>query len=492
MSRVVVLGAGLAGLAAACHLIADGHQVSVLERESVPGGRCGALRQDGFAFSSGATVLTMPELVAEPLARIGTPLADVLDLTRLDPGYRAHFHDSSSLDVPASTGAFREEIASAVGSDAAAAFDRFVAWLGELYDIELPNFIDRNFDSVAGLAWPPSAAAKLLRMGAFDSLDAVVRRFFGDERLVRLFTFQALYAGLSPLKARALYAVIAYMDTIRGVYHPRGGMVAVPQAMADALRAAGADLHYDTTARAVLRRGGRVAGVETGDGERIGADAVVCTLDPPVAYRELLRDLTLPRPLREPRYSPSALVWHVGVRGVPRGVAHHNIYFGQDWTGAFDDLIERRTMMTDPSRLVSVPSLTDPDAAPPGHSALYVLEPVPDLGSGIDYAREAPPARERLLEFLAEQGYPTDIVTERLVTPLDWQAQGLAAGTPFALAHTFAQTGPFRPANVERRAPGLFFAGSGTVPGVGIPMVLISGKLAARRVSRYLPAEVRG
>lgn len=491
MSRVVVLGAGLAGLAAACHLVADGHQVIVLEREPGPGGRCGALRQDGFTFSAGATVLTMPELVAEPLARIGTRLADILELTRLDPGYRAHFHDFSTLDVPASIPAFRAEIGREVSPEAAVAFDRFVAWLEELYDNELPNFIDRNFDSAAGLAWPPSAAAKLLAMGAFGSLDAVVRGFFDDERLVRLFTFQALYAGLSPLTARALYAVIAYMDTIRGVYHPRGGMAAVPQAMAEALRAAGADLHYDTTAVAVLRRGGRVAGIETAEGERFGADAVVCTLDLPVAYRELLPDLSPPRALRKPRYSPSALVWHVGARGVPRQAAHHNIHFGQDWTGAFDDLIGRRRMMSDPSRLVSVASITDPDAAPPGHSSLYVLEPVPALGSGIDYAREAPAARERLLEFLGEHGYPTDIVTERLITPLDWRDLGLAEGTPFALAHTFAQTGPFRPANVERRLPGLFFAGSGTVPGVGIPMVLISGKLAAQRVVQYLPGEVR-
>ena len=143
-------------------------------------------------------------------------------------------------------------------------------------------------------------------------------------------------------------------------------------------------------------------------------------------------------------------------------------------------------MMPDPSRLVTVPSLDDTTMAPADCSTLYVLEPVPNLDGKINWATEIEPLHERLHAFLGKHGYPTEVVTEQLVTPLDWQAQGMAAGTPFALAHTFGQTGPFRPSNVERRLPGMFFAGSGTVPGVGVPMVLISGKLAACRVAAYL------
>jgi phytoene desaturase len=215
---------------------------------------------------------------------------------------------------------------------------------------------------------------------------------------------------------------------------------------------------------------------------------VVCTLDLPTAYERLLRDLRPPRAARRGQYSPSAVVWHVGVRGVPGPpVAHHNIHFGAEWSSAFDALLNRGEFMPDPSRLVTVPSLDDRTLAPDGCSTLYVLEPVPNLNSKINWSIEAGPMRERLHRFLAKHGYPTDVVTEQLVTPLDWQAQGMAAGTPFALAHTFTQTGPFRPANVELRLPGIFFAGSGTVPGVGVPMVLISGKLAASRVAAYLP-----
>ena len=141
--------------------------------------------------------------------------------------------------------------------------------------------------------------------------------------------------------------------------------------------------------------------------------------------------------------------------------------------------------MPDPSRLVTIPSLDDSTLAPDGCSTLYVLEPVPNLNGSINWTTETRPLRDRLHAFLAAHGYPNEVITEHLVTPLDWRAQGMAAGTPFALAHTFGQTGPFRPSNVEPRLPGMFFAGSGTVPGVGVPMVLISGKLAASRVAAY-------
>ena len=216
------------------------------------------------------------------------------------------------------------------------------------------------------------------------------------------------------------------------------------------------------------------------------ADAVVCTLDLPTAYQQLLGDLRPPRAARRGQYSPSAVVWHVGVRGQPAPpVAHHNIHFGDEWSASFDALNEGR-LMPDPSRLVTIPSLDDSTMAPAGDSTVYVLEPVPNLNGKINWSTEATPLRDRMHAFLAEQRYPSEVITEELVTPLEWQARGMAAGTPFALAHTFGQTGPFRPSNVERQLPGLFFAGSGTVPGVGVPMVLISGKLAASRVAAYL------
>ena len=356
----------------------------------------------------------------------------------------------------------------------------------------MPHYIDANFDSPLDLFRSPRAAAQLVRLGAFRKLGDAVRSFFHDPRLVKLFSFQAMYAGLAPEKALAIYAVITYMDSIEGVYFPEGGMHAVPQALASAAEKNGAEMRYDATVESVLRSpSGRVAGVRLSGGETLRADAVVCTLDTPVAYEQLLPDLRPPRAARPGKgdYSPSAVVWHVGVRGMPPAeAAHHNIHFGEQWDESFDALLERGTLMPDPSRLVSVHSLDAPDQAPEGCSSLYVLEPVPNLATGrIDWKQEGPRMRDRLHGFLGENGYPDDVVVEELLTPVEWQEQGMAAGTPFALAHTFAQTGPFRPPNVEKRLPGMFFAGSGTVPGVGVPMVLISGKLAAEAGGRLPP-----
>ncbi len=489
MSNVIVIGAGLAGLAAACHLTGQGHEVTVVEREAVPGGRAGLLQLDGFTFDTGPTVLTMPDLIAEALRAVDTDLESVLPMRRLDPAYRACFADGSTIHVRHGVEAMREEIARTCGSVDAAAFEEFVAWLRKLYLVEMPNFIDQNFDSPLGLVASPKAVARLLQLRAFGRLGAEVKRRFRDPRLHRLFSFQAMYAGLAPDAALALYAVITYMDSIEGVYFPDGGMHAVPVAMAQAAEKAGATFRYGETVEAVLRSPtGRVAGVRTAGGTSLRADAVVCTLDLPVAYETFLGDLRPPRAVRRGQYSPSAVVWHVGVRGVPeRPAAHHNIHFGEQWGTAFDALLKQGRLMPDPSRLVTVPSLDEPGLAPDGCSTYYVLEPVPNLHGVVDWRSESGPMRDRLHGFLAAQGYPSDVVTEQLVTPLDWQDQGMAAGTPFALAHTFAQTGPFRPGNVERRLPGMFFAGSGTVPGVGVPMVLISGKLAAQRVKDYLP-----
>ncbi|GAB3712262.1 phytoene desaturase family protein [Mariniluteicoccus flavus] len=494
---VVVVGAGLAGLAAACHLAGEGHRVTVVEREAIPGGRSGRLVRDGFAFDTGPTVFTMKDLVAEPLRAVGADIDEVLPLRRLDPAYRARFADGSTLHVRFGHAAMREEIARECGEHDARAFDDFVVWLKRLYELEMPHFIDRNFDSPLGLLRNPAAAARLLAMGGFGKLGAEVRRRFRDDRLHRLFSFQAMYAGLAPDDALAIYAVITYMDSIEGVWFPEpgglggsGGMHAIPAAMAAAAERAGVEFRYGDEVSRVLRRGhdGAACGVELADGTTIAADAVVCTLDLPVAYEKLLPDLKAPRAVRKGAYSPSAAVWHVGVRGLPAPeIAHHNIHFGDAWAASFDDLLKRGELMRDPSRLVCVHSLDDPTAAPEGDSTLYVLEPVPNLDVGkVDWKREAPRLRDRLHGFLTEQGYPADVVTEELVTPDDWRAQGMAAGTPFALAHTFAQTGPFRPANVTKQLPGLVFAGSGTVPGVGVPMVLISGKLAAQRVGAYL------
>jgi phytoene desaturase len=486
--RVVVIGAGLGGLAAACRLAGGGREVVVLEASAGPGGRAGRLERDGFRFDTGPTVLTMPEIVERCFNAAGAEMRDFLSLVRVDPMYRACFADGSELRVRHGRDAMAAEIRDVCGSTEAANFERFCHWLTQLYDVEMPNFIARNFDGPTDLLRPLGPAIKLARLGGFRRLATVVARFFADERLRRVFSFQSLYAGLAPYQALALYAVITYMDTVNGVFIPEGGMHALPVALANAAEKAGATFHYDTKVeRVLLQHGtrGAVRGVRCADGRVLEASLVVCNADLPVAYRTLLPGLTPPRRARRGRYSPSALVWHAGVDGaVPPRAAHHNIHFGASWNDAFRALLDDGTRMPDPSLLVTIPTVDDPDMAPPGKHVLYALEPVPNLDGRVDWTTERARARETLINAVAAAGYPVHAEVDVLVDPLDWEAQGLERGTPFSLAHTFFQTGPFRPANVASRAPGLVFTGSGTVPGVGVPMVLLSGLLAGERVER--------
>jgi phytoene desaturase len=490
--NTLVIGAGLGGLSAACHLRGRGHDVLVLERGAVPGGRAGTFEEGGYRFDTGPTVLTMPELIRDCFAAIGVDMDDFLTLHPVDPMYRACFEDGSTLRVRHGRDAMADEIRSFAGPGAAREFHRFCTWLTELYELEMPTFIDRNFDSPLSLARPIGPALRLVRLGGFGKLAKRVAHYFEDERLQRIFSFQSMYAGLAPYEALAIYCVITYMDAVNGVYFPEGGMHAVPKAMALAAEKAGVEFRYDTAVdRIVLEHGteGRAKGVHiAGTGEFIAADAVVCNPDLPVAYRTLLPGLRAPRVARRGAYSPSCIVWHAGVRAAPPSdAAHHNIHFGHQWHDAFRAILHDGTRMPDPSILVSVPSIDEPSMAPDGCSTLYVLEPAPNLDGRIDWTIERSRARDQLAAKVAALGYGDAIEVEAIVDPLEWERQGMERGTPFALSHRFFQTGPFRPSNVDKRAPGLVFAGSGTVPGVGVPMVLISGRLAAERVDRLRP-----
>lgn len=494
MAAVAVVGAGLAGLSAACHLAGRGHEVVLLDGRDQPGGLAATEHVGGYRFETGPTVLTMPDILARPFAAVGQDLADHLVLDPVDPSYRATFADGSAIRVRHHPDALEAEVRAVCGADQVDGFRRLCAWVQDLYDVERDTFIHRSFDRPTDLLRPLAPALALLRLGGLGRLDRRVAGFVTDDRLRRLFTFQSLYAGLAPSDALALYGVISYMDVVRGVFAARDGMHAVPEALATAAGKAGVDVRLGTPVERIVLEGddgGPVRGVRTRDGELIGADAVVCATDMATAYRHLLPGLAPPWALRRAEYSPSAVVWHVGVEGdLPAGTAHHNIHFGAAWEGAFEALGAGRRM-PDPSLLVSVPTVADgaaAPAAPPGRHVLYVLEPVPNLDGTPDWTTERAVVRDQLAERVAGFGYPATIEAEHLVDPQDWAAQSLERGTPFSVSHRFTQTGPFRPRNVERRAPGLVFAGASTVPGVGIPMVLISGELAAERVD----AEVGG
>ena len=479
--HVVIVGAGLGGLSAALRLAGAGRKVTVVERESVPGGRNGLLQRDGYSFDTGPSVLTMPSLIQDALACVGEDMKDWLELVPVDPLYRAFYHDGTQLDVHADTKRMQEEIATKISPSEAIGYGKYVDFVTKLYKYEMNDFIDRNIDSPLNLLTPN--LAKLVGLGAFRHLAPKVNQFLKDERTQKVYSFQAMYAGVSPQQALALYAVIAYMDSVNGVFFPKGGMHAVPRALAAAAQKHGVTFKYNTTVTSVEHSNGRATAVLTEDGQRITGDTFILNPDLPVAYRDLLG--STPRRVKTLKYSPSCVTLLVGTKKKYDHLTHHNIHFGKSWEGVFDELITKKTLMTDPSLLVTIPTYDDPSLAPDGHSSYYILFPTPNLDANIDWKVEGPRYRNEMLRVMEARGYEgfaDSIEVEQLTTPLDWREQGMERGAPFASAHTFFQTGPFRPRNMAVGFENVVFAGSGTQPGVGVPMVLISGRLAAERI----------
>ncbi|GJO06631.1 phytoene dehydrogenase [Mycobacterium marinum] len=491
--HVVVIGAGLAGLATALHLAGRGRAVTVVEREAWPGGRAGRLDINGYRIDTGPTVLTMTDLIDEVFATVGETISDRLELLPVDPAYTAMFADGSSIDVHCDADRMVAAIDNFAGREQATGYLRLRDWLTRLYRIEFAGFIASNFDSPLSLLTPQ--LARLAAAGGFRNWDSMVKRHITDPRLRRVFTFQSLYAGVAPQDALAAYAVIAYMDTISGVFFPRGGVRALPDALAAAAACAGVQFHYGSQVSELERDGARITAVRTDKGERIACDAVVLTTELPTTYRLLGRT---PRRLRRLQAAPSAVVVHAGCRSATiagEPAAHHTILFGQAWEQTFTDIIRDGRLMRDPSLLVTRPTAGDPALAPPGRDLLYLLAPAPNLTAGrVDWDSAGASYAQSMIDTVASRLLPDlrdSVELLDVVTPLDWARQGMAAGTPFALAHTFGQTGPFRPANTVRGIDNAVLAGSSTVPGVGVPTTLISGRLAADRITGNTNRSIR-
>ncbi|GAA5058699.1 phytoene desaturase family protein [Nocardia callitridis] len=494
--RVVVVGAGLAGLSAALYLTGAGRTVTVVERADHVGGRVGKCSGTDYEIDSGATVLTLPDVIDDALAAVGrTPLtcAPPLRIRQLSPGYHARFADGRSIRVFADPTAMADEVAATCGTDTARRYLRLRTWLARVYQAEFRHFLDADFDSPLDMVRTSDqrrALADLIRLGAFGKLGPRVHRILREPRLARLFTFQALYAGMAPADALAVYGAIPHMDTSLGVYFPEGGMRRIAETMAEAFTSAGGRLELDTEVTGIDYAGRRAHRVRT-DGGDLDCDAVVVTAD----LGEITRFGVRRR--RGLRAAPSAFVAHGTIPSALadtwRVRAHHAIEFGQAWDKTFAEIVARPgrgRLMRDPSLLLTRPAVTDPglaiDRADGRHEPFSLLAPCPNLRAApLDWARIGPAYLAELLAVLADRGYhgiAEHFTVDHLDTPRTWRDNGMLDGTPFSAAHLFRQTGPFRPTNFPRHSDNVVIAGCGTTPGVGVPTVVLSGKLAATRV----------
>ncbi len=478
--RFVVVGAGLGGLAVALRLAHRGHRVTVLEKTDQVGGRNRRVRVGECEFDGGPTLLMMLDPFRKLFADVGERLEDHLDLRLCDPSYRVFYADGSTVEGTPDRGRMTENLRALAGDRDADRYPGLLEDLKALYDDAIPNFVRKNFESVADFVGPKQLAM-VVRHRMLSNLAKRVEHYADDPRVRMLYSFQTMYLGMSPYDAPWVYAVLTYMEYGEGVWYPMGGMVRLSEVVAGLAEARGAE----------IRLGCPVARVESGavtlaSGERIEADAVVCNADLPYAEEALTGDR--PAGSRDPRrYSCSAAMMYVDYEGRLDGLLHHNVFFGADFKGNLDALFhEPLGLPEDPAFYVCLTNRTDPAKAPPGRENLYVLVPVPNLDRPLSASEERRLQGHVFGRLCAVAGFdPSRVRAMRTYGPAEWASDlNLARGAAFGLSHDFWQSAFFRPSNASASDPRLFFVGASTQPGNGLPMVLISAELAEQRLVR--------
>jgi len=486
--RVVVVGAGVGGLATAARLAHQGFDVQLFEKTDGPGGRCNRLRVDGFTWDLGPTIVLMPEVFEETFRALGRRIEDYLTLLKCDPNYRVHFRDGSAITFTSELCAMGRELERVEPGS----YARYLAFLAQgrvQYRTSLDHLVGRNY---AGLRdyFSPRVLARIFQVRAHRRMYGDVSRFFQDERLRAAMTFQTMYLGVSPFASPAVYGLLPFAELGVGIWFPQGGLYAIAQALERLALEEGVRIGYGAPVERILTDAGRTRGVRLEGGEVVEADAVLCNADLPYAYEKLLdpRATTLKRK-ETLRFTSSGYMLYLGLRRRYPELLHHNVVFGRDYKGSFDDIFERFRVPEDPSFYVNAPTRTDASLAPEGKDALYVLVPVPHQHPGLDWQEEGPRVRAKVFARMAELGFPSleaDIEVERVFTPDDWAGTfNLARGSAFGLSQNFTQIGPFRPSNQDARVKNLFFVGASTQPGTGLPTVLISARLVTERLMAW-------
>lgn len=482
--RIVVIGSGFGGLAAAIRLSAAGHEVTVLERRHQIGGRASVFRQDGFTFDAGPTILTAPHMLGELAALAGRPLSDYATLVPVDPFYRVRFADGSAVDWSGDE-AGRTAAIRSLAPDDEAGYARFAQRSREIFDAAFP-LIDRPFDNVGAML---RALPELRRAQAWRSVASIVERLVRDDRVRQLLSFHPLLIGGNPYDSPSVYALIHELERRWGVWFAMGGTGALVQGLGSLLGDLGGRvvLGADVAAIDVDARSGRAVGVTLADGRSFPADAVVSNGDVVDTYRSLVpaahRRVNTDRRLLRYRQSMSLFVVHFGTDRRYDDVAHHEILLGPRYRGLLDDIFHRGRLADDFSLYLHRPTATDPSLAPPGCDAWYVLSPVPHLGSGIDWSIAGPAYRDRIIAALEQRllpGLHRHIVTERTIDPRYFRDELRShLGNAFSVSPRLTQSAWFRPHVRSEDVPNLFFVGAGTHPGAGVPGVLASAKIVA-------------
>jgi len=508
--RVIVIGGGVSGLATACLLARDGHEVTLLERNSEFGGRAGAWEKDGFTFDTGPSWYLMPEVFEHFYRMLGTTTAEQLDLVPLQPGYRIYGEPTgeeptadepnAAIDVPSGEDAVAELFESRERG-AGARVRTYLASATKTYHAAVRSFLYNPFSS-----WRDFASAQVLTSAPAvlplltRSLWSFAARRFRDLRLRQILGYPAVFLGTSPFVAPALYHLMSHMDLVDGVKYPVGGFRSFVASLTSIARESGVELLPDCDVHAISSASGAVRSVEftrNGEAQRLYADIVVSAVDEHHTETVLLQPAD--RSYADKRWDaqisgPGAVLVMLGVRGTLPQLRHHTLFFSNDWHDNFDAIFASPSRIPEaPSLYVCKPSATDDDVAPAGCENLFVLVPLPaDTkigGGGIDAAGDelvslvADRAIAQISSWADIPDLSSRIIVRRTYGPADFAEQfNSFRGSALGPAHTLAQSAFFRGVTRSRRVDGLYYTGATSVPGVGLPMCLISAELVLKHV----------
>lgn len=497
MKPTAIIGGGLGGLSAACVLAARGHTVVLFERNDWLGGKAAQLNGDGFRFDVGPTIVTMPSVLKRVFAEARVEMENYLKLIRLNPQWRCFFEDGSVLDLNQDATAMSQSLDSfAPGTNSGARYRDFIHYTKRLNEISQRHFF---YKPIAGLrdmfewssSFDPAMLKDVLAMRIGRSVATTVRSFTPNPKVAQMIDHFTQYVGSSPYGSPAILCGIAHMQTSEGVWYPIGGTRTVPQALTNLAQELGVELRTNTTIDRIIARDRSVVAVRTSDGETVDVSAVISNCDSVLTHRELLNGKVAKAFERRRKYEPacSGVVLYLGLKKRYEHLAHHDFVFSRDPKEEFEWIYKRGEPAPDPTCYLAATSFTDPDTAPSGGEALYVLVHTPYLRPHHDWKKMLPQYRRVILEKLKRTGQMPDIesrmVFERALTPQDIQDRyRVFNGAIYGLASHGKFFGAFKPGNRSADLRGLYLAGGAAHPGPGMPMVIMSGWIAADAVDR--------
>ncbi|UCG35222.1 MAG: phytoene desaturase [Candidatus Omnitrophota bacterium] len=470
--KVAIVGAGIGGLTTAARLAYKGHRVEVYEKLDRCGGRCNIIEDKGFKFDTGPSFVLMPDFFQEVFSYCGQDLKDYLDLVVLDPSYKVFYPDGDCITVYKDSEKTKEEL-ERIEKGAARSFDAFIEEVTRIYNATRP-LLYKCFSPKDLLN--PSYLTLISKLKALQSYWQLAGKFFKSDKLRYLFTFEAMFIGVSPFESPAFYSVISYTDHVQKIYHPIGGMYCIAKALEKVARKFGVSLNYE---REVKNIAASKDGVSLRfDNQAEVFDKVVVNADYAYSQSTLLK-----RRIPRYKYSCSVYLMYLGLKQKVNGLAHHNLFFSSDLRKNLNQIFNEKTVPQEPSFYVHVPTVTDPSLAPEGKEILYVLVPVPNLEGGTDASMSEQKLREHVFSVLNKNlgtNIEDLIEVQHTFYPRDFITRyNIKYGATFGLSHNLMQSAFFRPSNLDRRIKNLYYTGASTQPGGGLPVVIASSRIVA-------------